>query len=86
LDTYLKKKYGKPFYEFSGIYCVKNLPGPLDLLVIQDENDPEVSVENATELKKIYPAATIHFTKGLGHTRILRDDEVISVSLKFMES
>jgi esterase/lipase len=74
---YLIKTYNKTFEEFSGLYLAAHLPNPIDLLLIQDENDPEVSVENAVELKKVYPAAEILLTKDLGHTRILRDESVI---------
>jgi pimeloyl-ACP methyl ester carboxylesterase len=83
---HLMKTYGITFEEISSLHLVQHLPGPLDLLVIQDENDPEVAVENAIELKKVYPAATIFLTKGLGHTRILRDESVVNRCLEFVTS
>jgi pimeloyl-ACP methyl ester carboxylesterase len=84
--AYLIKTYGKTFEEFSSLHLVQHLPAPIDLLLIQDKNDPEVSVENSSELKKVYPAAQIHLTEGLGHTRILRDEGVISLCLDFLGS
>jgi len=83
---HLMKTYGITFEEISSLHLIRQVPAPLDFLMIQDENDPEVAVENATELKKVYPAATIHLTKGLGHTRILRDEGVISLILKYLET
>jgi pimeloyl-ACP methyl ester carboxylesterase len=78
------KSYGFTFEDISSLHLVQHLPKPINLLLIQDENDPEVAVENATELKKVYPAAEIFFTKGLGHTRILREASVISRCLEFL--
>jgi pimeloyl-ACP methyl ester carboxylesterase len=86
LDAYLLSEYGKPFEEFTGIHLVKVLPKPLDLLHVQDENDAEVAVENATELKKAFPPVVVHLTSGLGHTRILKDEETIAVCVNFLKS
>ena len=80
------KTYGFTFEEISSLHLIQHLPGPINLLLIQDENDPEIAVENATELRKVYPAAQVFFTKGLGHTRILRDPTVISRCLDFVQS
>jgi pimeloyl-ACP methyl ester carboxylesterase len=85
IDTFLLAKYGKPFSAFTGLHAVTHLTQPLGLLHIQDENDPDVAVENATELKKAYPSTVIHLTKGLGHTRILKDDGVIAVCINFLK-
>lgn len=79
-------KYGKAFDEFAALYLVKRLPAPVDLLAIQDEEDRDVAVVNAMELKKAYPPAKIHLTKGLGHTRILKDEAVISLCLNFLKT
>lgn len=87
IDVYLRKHYNKTFEDLTGgIHSVKNLPNPIELFLIQDENDPEVGVENAIEVKKVYPTADILITKGLGHTRILRDDTVISRCVEFVTS
>lgn len=87
IDVYLRKRYNKGFEDLSGgIHSVKNFPNPVALFLIQDENDPEVGVENALEMKKVYPTAEILITKGLGHTRILRDDAVINRCVEFVTS
>ncbi|MEJ0033063.1 MAG: alpha/beta hydrolase [Bacteroidota bacterium] len=80
----MTKTYGFTFEEISSLHLVQRLPRPLNLLLIQDENDPDVAIENATELKKVYPSAEVFMTKGLGHTRILRDETVISRCLEFL--
>jgi pimeloyl-ACP methyl ester carboxylesterase len=83
-EEYHLKKYGRPFDHLAALYLVKHLPAPLDLLAIQDEDDRDVHVMNATELKKAYPTAHIHVTKGLGHTRILKDEAVIALCVKHL--
>ena len=48
------------------------------LLLVHDENDRDVPIAHSKLMKEIKPSAITHFTKGLGHTRILRNDDVIS--------
>jgi pimeloyl-ACP methyl ester carboxylesterase len=86
LDAHLVSKYGAPFKQFTGLFAVTVLKQPLELLHIQDEDDPDVSVENANELKKAYPKAIVHITKGLGHTRTLKDEGVIALCVNFLSS
>ncbi|CAN5295155.1 alpha/beta hydrolase [soil metagenome] len=78
------KSEGHPFVEFTGSHTIKLLPAPIRLLLIQDEEDTEVPIINAEALLKIYPSATLHRTKGLGHTRILKDDRVILECVAFI--
>lgn len=81
---YILKTQGRPFDEFTASYFIKQLPRPIDLLLIHDENDKEVHVKQAEHLLKLYPAARLLKTKGLGHTRILKDDQVISECVTFV--
>jgi len=76
--------YGFTFEEISSLHLITKISS-LDLFLIQDEDDPEVLPINATEMVKIYPSARVLFTKGLGHTRILRDESVISAILDFLK-
>lgn len=86
LSAHFISGYGRPFTEFMGLHVVTQLKQPLGFLYIQDENDPEVAVENARELKNAYPPAVIHLTKGLGHTRILKEEGVIAVCVNFLRA
>lgn len=47
------------------------------LLVVHDRDDREVSFEHGERLAQLWPNATLHATKGLGHRRILREDDVL---------
>lgn len=83
---YILKTYGKSFDEFTSSYFVRHLPGPIELLLVHDEDDKEVSIKHAEQLISLYPAAKLLRTKGLGHTRILKDDKVISSCVTFIKN
>jgi predicted alpha/beta-fold hydrolase len=83
---YIKRTTGKPFDEFTSMYFIQHLSQPLNLLLIHDEEDKEAVIRNAEELIKVYPFARLIRTKGLGHTRILKDDTVIETCLRFVAS
>jgi esterase/lipase len=81
---YLQTTYGKTFDEFSSLYLVRHLRNSLELMIVQDEDDKEVILRHATELKAAYPSAVLLQTSNLGHTRILRDETVISKTIEFI--
>ena len=81
---FVLKSTGKSFEEFTSLYAVRHLPQPVDLLMVQDEEDPDVYMIHAEALQKAYPQAILYRTKGLGHTRILRDEKVIERCLEFI--
>lgn len=81
---FIRRKYGKPFEEYSSLAFVKRLPTDLNLLLVHDENDLEVSMDHPDELIKIFPQARLLKTEGLGHTRILRDNLVIREVVTFI--
>jgi len=83
---FMIKNYGKTFDEFTALHFVKHLPSPVNLLLVHDEDDREVSMKHPEALVKIYPHVRLIRTKGLGHTRILKDDAVISQCIDFIKS
>jgi pimeloyl-ACP methyl ester carboxylesterase len=82
--NYILKRYGKPFEQFTSQYFSQHLKQEIELLLVYDEDDKEVKPLHAYEIKKNYPKAELMITKGLGHTRILKDDAVISNCVTFM--
>lgn len=80
------RKYGRPFEEYSSQVFIKRVPADFNLLLVHDEDDQEVSMEHPHELIKIFPRAQLYKTSGLGHTRILRNDEVIRTVVTFIHS
>lgn len=81
---YVVRRTGKSFDEFTALHAVTRLPKPIDLLMINDVEDKDVVFRSAEELLKVYPSASLYETSGLGHTRILRDDQVIAKTLEFI--
>ena len=81
---FIQAKYGKPFHEFSALHFVRHLPQKVDLLLIHDEDDKEVSMQHPLQLLAAYPSAQLFKTSGLGHTRILKDDDVIRKCVTFI--
>jgi pimeloyl-ACP methyl ester carboxylesterase len=82
---YVRKLSGRDFEEFTVLYTIRHLPAPIKLLVVQDEDDRDVYALHADELLKVYPPAEILRTKGLGHTRILKDEDVITRCVAFIK-
>lgn len=85
LEQYVIETTGHRFEEFTACYAVQHLKRPIHLLLIHDEQDPEVSIQHPLALQQVYPAATLHRTHGLGHTRILKEDDVIQLCLRFIQ-
>lgn len=82
---HIQKVYNQPFEHYTAehvIQHIKNYP----LMLIYDEDDIEVKIEHAEALVKKYPEAVFIKMKGLGHTRILKDEQVIEKSLDFINS
>lgn len=50
------------------------------LLVVHDCDDREVSFEHGERLVQLWPKATLRATTGLGHRRILREDDVLRLA------
>lgn len=83
---FVLRKYGKPFEDFSSLSLIKAVPDDLNLLLVHDEDDSEVSMSHPAALLKVFPTAKLFKTSGLGHTRILRDNEVIRQAVTFIRS
>lgn len=76
---------GKPFDEFTSMHAIKRLTHPVNLLLVYDEDDKEIALEHPRALMEVYPEAELLQTKGLGHNRILKDDEVIRHVVTFIQ-
>ena len=82
--SYILKTQGKPFDEFTSLHFIKHIQQETELLLVHDKDDKEVIMDHPQALKKIYPKAKLLVTEGLGHTRILRDEEVIRNCVTFI--
>ena len=84
--SYISRKTGKSFNDFTALHFITKLARPVDLLLVHDDNDPEVPITHAFELMKAYPSAKLLITHGLGHTRILRNENVIEKCVSFIKN
>lgn len=57
----------------------------LPLMVIHDEDDKEVPVAVGRSIATAWPSAELVITRGLGHQRILRDESVRDVAVRFVD-
>lgn len=81
---YVIQKSGKTFDEFSALALIQHVPANLELLLVHDADDQEVSFSHPRELMKLFPQAKLQQTQGLGHTRILKDNDVIANIVTFV--
>lgn len=65
-------------------YDVATLTAAQPTLIIHDADDRDVPVGHAVDLARAWPTATLHLTRGLGHTRILRDPGVVDRVIDFI--
>lgn len=68
-------------------FGIEQLVGQRDaaLLVIHDRDDREVPFSHGELLTTTWRQAKLHATTGLGHRRILRDDDVIAQAVAFAQ-
>jgi pimeloyl-ACP methyl ester carboxylesterase len=82
---YIQRVTGRPFDELTAQYFIRHIRQEMSLLLVHDEDDEEVSIDHAYALIRLYPRATLYSTRGLGHTRILKDDQVIKKTISFLK-
>lgn len=56
------------------------------LVVVHDRDDAEVPWEDGARLAAAWPGARLVTTRGLGHSRLLRDPAVVAAAVDFLSS
>lgn len=82
--SYIFRTTGQRFDDFTALHFAPNIDQKIDLMLVHDEDDDDVSIAHALALKKIYPQAVMLKTQGLGHTRILKDEGVVKACVSFV--
>ena len=77
------KKFGKDFESFSAIVLAEDIKD-LSILLIHDEEDREVPIQHPLLFQEVKPEAKLIRTRGLGHTRILKNEMVIDETISFI--
>lgn len=84
LSSFFEKKYGEKMNSFSAFLAAKETEIPV--LVIHDNNDPEVPVKAGIHIHKYLKNGELLLTDGLGHRKILGNHKVIEKTVQFIQN
>ncbi|NOR27325.1 MAG: alpha/beta fold hydrolase [Lutibacter sp.] len=83
IKKYFYNKFGKDIDDYSASNSAKNVQIPT--LVIHDTEDIDVPVSCAYNIRQNLKQGELLITNGLGHRRILKDNQVISRIIEFIQ-
>jgi len=84
LRDLFEKKYQTKMNDYSAYIAAQKVTIPV--LVIHDEDDPEVSVKAGIHIHENLQFSSLFLTQGLGHRKILGEKNVIKKILDFIKS
>ncbi len=84
MKAYFDKKFGEDMDNLSGAFSAKEVKIPT--LVIHDEDDVDVDISSAYEIKKSLKEGELFVTKGLGHRKVLGNENVINKITTFFRA
>ncbi|TDE03367.1 alpha/beta hydrolase [Flavobacterium sandaracinum] len=84
LRLHFEKKYGEKMNSYSAFLAAKETAIPV--LVIHDNNDPEVPVKAGIHIHKHLKNGGLLLTDGLGHRKILGSLKVIEKTVQFIQN
>ena len=82
VEAQVERLTGNPIGVFESSRQLLNLPLPV--LAIHDEDDREVSADEARAAARAGDHVRLYLTKGLGHRRIISDPEVVRRTVAFV--
>ena len=80
----LERRTGVAVEAIDGFALAPSMAAPL--LVVHDRDDRQVAFEDAVRAVDRWPGARLLATRGLGHDRILRDQDVVARTLAFLSA
>ena len=83
LREHFEKKYGVEMNYYSASNAAKEVLNPV--LIIHDENDVDVNVKAAYNIKENLNISELMITKNLGHRKILGNTEVLKRIVEFIK-
>jgi pimeloyl-ACP methyl ester carboxylesterase len=83
LRDLFEEKYKVKMDDFSAYRAAQKIKIPV--LVIHDNDDPEVPVKAGIHIHQNLEQGTLHLTDGLGHRKILGNQNVIKKTLEFIK-
>lgn len=78
----IERRFHRKWTDFSVAKMAMKMTAPL--LVIHDEADEEIRIGEAEKIVECWPSSKLVVTSGLGHRRILRDENVTRAAAKFL--
>ncbi|MDI5950893.1 alpha/beta fold hydrolase [Flavobacterium yafengii] len=84
LRLHFEKKYGEKMNSYSAFLAAKETTIPV--LVIHDNNDPEVPVKAGIHIHEYLKNGELLLTDGLGHRKILGNHKVIERTVQFIQN
>ncbi|MDL2144316.1 alpha/beta hydrolase [Flavobacterium tructae] len=84
LRDHFEEKYQVKMDDFSAYKAAQKVKLPV--LVIHDHDDPEVSVKAGIHIHKQLENGTLYLTEGLGHRKILGNQNVIKKTIDFIKT
>ena len=84
LRNFFEEKYQVKMDDFSAYKAAQKIQIPV--LVIHDKDDPEVSVKAGIHIHQQLKNGTLLLTEGLGHRKILGNQNVIKKVLEFIQT
>lgn len=85
IPDYVHKLTGEKFEHFMSLKVLEHVKD-VEVSLIHDTDDNEVSIDHAYAIINKFPDIELYETKGLGHTRILKNEEVIDHSMSIITS
>ena len=82
IQSGLEKKWVIHLDDFSSSTVAKKIKIPV--LVVHDKTDGDVPVSCAYRIRQNLEKGSLLITNGLGHTKILRNNEIVHKSIKFI--
>lgn len=82
MKSYFDRKFGEDMDNFSGAFSALEVHIPT--LVIHDEEDVDVHISSAYEIKNNLKLGELFITRGLGHRKVLGNKEVINKITTFL--
>lgn len=84
MKAYFDEKFGEDMDTYSGAVSASAVKIPT--LVIHDEQDVDVHISSAYEIRDVLENGELMITEGLGHRRILGDKDVINKITTFLRA
>jgi pimeloyl-ACP methyl ester carboxylesterase len=82
IQTKVEKQWNIKVDDFASSYVAKKINIPV--LIVHDTKDGDVPVSCAYKIRQNLKNGSLLITHGLGHTKILRDQEVVNKSIEYI--